>query len=427
MNQIRDGRVIATYTSLGGDAGYSKPDSLSGQDTSVGPFRRKPYTQWLSGDIFEIYPAVYSGANMQLYIGPNFANYPAYSAGKVDMPANITIRGVTVNGQRPVIVNPPAGGANSNYGQSLIYIDGHYDKAGALLGSASNITIENIDIVDSPTGGFVGKGAVYVNGAHNLTLRNVRISGFKQHQANGVFATNNNSGTLLLENVELDSNGGSGGPEHNAYINASKLDPNFTFMVRGSWSHDSYYGHELKSRAQNTVIEGSYLSGGRAVGATQAEAYLLDVPDGGTLVARNNVFVKGYSGNQSNGASITFGVESANPSRQWGLTIEHNTFVALARNFDDAGHPLFPMYISSKAPGTKNVDYNNFIGYCPTGNGAKDFRGSNFAILNFNEIDLAFRPRKPQLTGNPGIIGTYGYAHKTLAVPRKTKALGARD
>ena len=86
---------------------------------------------------------------------------------------------------------------------------------------------------------------------------------------------------LLLENVELDSNGGNNGPEHNAYINASGVDPYFTFRVQGSWSHDAYYGHALKSRAQRTIVEGSYLSGSRAAPGTQTETYLLDVPDGG--------------------------------------------------------------------------------------------------------------------------------------------------
>lgn len=427
MKQIRNGVVIATFTSLGGDSNRSLPNSQDGRDTSVGPFRRSPYTQWRSGDIFEIYPAVYSGATMQMYIGPNVANDAAFTAGNVDVPANITIRGITVDGKRPVIVNPPTGASNANYGQSLIYVNGRIDSTDTLVTPASNITIENIDIVDSPSGGNLGKAAVYVNGAADLTLRNVRISGFKRHHANGIFATGNNIGTLLLENVELDANGGSSGPEHNAYINASKTDPNFTFMVKGSWSHDSYYGHALKSRAQRTVVEGSYLAGSKAAAGQQTETYLLDVPDGGVLIARNNIFVKGYSGNNSNGASLTFGVESASLSRTWNLTVEHNTFVALARYYDDLNHQLFPLFISNSAPGTKTVDANAFVGYCPTGNPTGDFRGTNFVTLNFNEIDLAYRPRLPSLTGNTSIIGTMQYRHLAGGSVRTTNALGARD
>ncbi len=416
MKQIRNGVVIATFNNLGGDAGYSFPNSQDGQDPSKGPFRRTPYTQWRSGDVFEIYPAVYSGPTMQIYIGRNIANDAAYTAGNYDTPANITIRGVTVNGKRPVIVNPPGGASNSNYGQSLVYVE-----------AASNITIENIDIVDAPTGGNLGKAAIYANGAANLTLRNVRIAGFKQHHANGIFGTSNNTGTLLLENVELDGNGGSSGPEHNAYINASATDPNYTFHVKNSWSHSSYYGHALKSRAQRTVVEGSYLSGDTATAGQQTETYLLDVPDGGVLIARNNIFVKGFSGDNSNGASLTFGVESQNPGRTWGLTVEHNTFVALSRFYDTQNHRLYPLFLSSLAPGPRVVDANLFVGYCATGNTSQDFRGTKAATLNFNQIDLAFRPRTPQLTGNPAIVGTPRYSHLAVSSTRTTAALGARD
>lgn len=422
---MRDGVAIATFSAFGGDAPRSKPNSENGTDTRVGPFRRSPYTQWKSGDVFLVYPAVYSGADMQIYIGPNIANDDAFRDGKASLPSNITIRGVTVDGKRPVIVNPPTGASNATYGQGLIYIDGVYDSTGKIAQRASNITIENLDIVDPPSGGRIGKAAVYINGAQDVTLRKVRISGFKLHSANGIFSTSNTAGTLLLENVELDSNGGASGPEHNAYINASSGDPNFTVKVSGSYSHDSYYGHLLKSRAQRTVIEGSYFAGQRA-GDKQAEAYLLDVPDGGELTVRNTIFVKNYSGNNSNGASLTFGVESASASRNWKLTIEHNTFVAMSRYYDEAKHKLYPLFISSKAPGDKNIDSNLYVGYC-NGDVTRDAPGTNAATLGFNDIDQTYRPRLPSLTGNTSIIGTTSYWHLGRSATRKTNAVGARD
>ncbi|HRE15878.1 MAG TPA: hypothetical protein PLW86_02265, partial [Rhodocyclaceae bacterium] len=266
-----------------------------------------------------------------------------------------------------------------------------------------------------------------VNGAHNLTLRNVRISGFKLHKVNGIFSTSNASGTLLLENVELDGNGGNNGPEHNAYINASRIDPNFTFMVKGSWSRNAFYGHALKSRAQRTVVEGSYLQGSRAEPGSRTESYLLDVPDGGVLIARNNIFVKDFSGNDSNGASITYGVEKVDSGRAWQLTLEHNTFVAFSKFYDDAAHGLYPLFIKNGTPGVKTVEANVFVGYCPSGNPGRDFRGNNASILNFNQIDLSFRPRQAVPGGNPAIVGTPQYMHVTRSTSRLTRALGARD
>ena len=424
--QMRNGVAIATYTAFGGDAARSKPNSDGGTDTSVGPFRRSPYTQWKSGDVFLVYPAVYSGADMQMYIGPNIVNDEDYRAGKYSVPSNITIRGVTVDGKRPVIANPASGASNATYGQGLIYIDGQYDANGKISQRASNITIENIDIVDPPSGGYIGKAAIYINGAADVTLRKVRIAGFKRHSANGIFSTGNTAGTLTLENVELDSNGGASGPEHNAYINASNSDPSFTFKVTGSWSHDSYYGHLLKSRAQRTIVEGSYLTGSRAEAGQQTETYLLDVPDGGELTVRNTIFVKNYSGNNSNGGSLTFGVESALATRSWGLTVEHNTFVAMSRYYDDLKHKLFPFFISGNALGDKKIDSNVYVGYC-NGDPARDAPGTNALTLGFNDIDQSYRPRVPSLTGNSGIVGTTSYWHLGRSSTRRTNAIGARD
>lgn len=430
IDQVRNGVVIATYNNFGGDAGYSLPNATNGEDMKVGPFRRRPYTQWASGDVFNVYPAVYTGANQQIYIGPNTPNDQATHG---DIPTNITIRGITVNGQRPVIVNPPTGASVSNYNQSLVYVDG---TAGNIAKFAANITIDNIDVIDSPTGGYLGKSAVYINGSANLTLSNMRISGFQPHNVNGILATGNNSGTLLFQNVELANNGGNNGPSHNAYISASTVDPTFQVILRGSWSHDAYYGHEFKSRAQNTLIEGNYFSGFKAASGAQAETYLLDIPDGGTATVRNNIFVKNFSGDQSNGATVTFAVESQNKPRAWnGLLIEHNTFVALSKYYDSQHHTLYPLFLSSLAPGTQTVRNNVFIGYCPVGVAYKDFRGSTPTILQFTDIDQSFHPLVPISVGgpgtaqldDPGVIGMNAYDHQSGTAQRTNNAAGAKD
>ncbi len=429
IEQVRNGVVIATYTALGGDGvlNQSAENVTDGQDTRVGPFRRASYLQWLPGDTFLVYPAVYRGKDMQIYLGPNSVNYADWKAGKYVVPENITIRGVTVDGKRPVIVNPPYGASIANYSNSLIHVEGKFaPNSGPLLKPASNITIENIDVMDAPDGGKVPRAGVVIAGVNNITLRNMRISGFKLHSANGVFGASGNSGTLKLENVELADNGGSGAPEHNAYINSSSVDPNFTFHARGVWSHGSFYGHELKSRAQRTIVEGSYLAGKRSDGVTQTEAYLLDIPNGGVALVRNNIFVKNYSGNNSNGASLTFAVEGASDGRAQELKVEHNTFVALSKYFDTQNHTLFPLYISNSVM-SRNVSANVFVGYCKANDAAKDYRGENYAELTFADIDQTYRPLNPLLTGNPGIIGSPAYQHKSTFGQRTTYALGARD
>jgi hypothetical protein len=425
IKQIRAGKVIASYTSFGGTGATTEENNTDGHDNTGGAFHRTPYTNWQDGDVFEVYPAVYEGDNQQPWIGMLPDNYQNFMANKFSMPKNITIRGITVNGKRPVIRNPSTGASNNTLGQGIVYVD-----------QSENITIENLEIEDSSAGGGIGKAAIYINGAKNLTLRDVRITGFKIHQANGIFGTSNNTGTLRLERVELDSNGGGGGPEHNAYINASSTDPNFTVNMTGSWTHGAYYGHLFKSRAQVNVFEGNYFMGSRWDGTTQTENYLADFPNGGRVTLRNNIFVKNRSGDSSNAMSVTYAMEGVNDTRALSLDIQHNTFVSLDRTYD-ASHPIFPMqfYYPAQLPSdagfpvsNKTIANNVFVGYCNQNQAFMDFRGDNPLEFNFNQIDQSFRVRDTTVTGgNPAIKGTLEYAHPLKIISRTTSLLGARD
>ena len=424
IRQIRGGQVIATYTALGGTGATTDENNTDGHDVSGGAFHRTPYTNWADGDVFEVYPAVYEGTSQQPWIGPLTRNYQTFMAGDFAVPKNITIRGITVNGVRPVIRNPSDGGSNNTLGQGLIYVD-----------RSENITIENIEIHDSPTGGGLGKAAIYVNGAKNLTLRDVRIVGFKRRDANGIFGTLNNSGTLRLERVDLDGNGGGNGPEHNIYINASETDPNYTVHMTGSFTHGAYYGHLFKSRAQVNILEGNYFMGQKWDGVDQAENYLADFPNGGRVTLRNNVFVKNRSGDNSNAMSVTYAMEGLEDARPNSVLIEHNTFVALDRTYDGF-HPIYPMqfFYPARVPGDAafpvsnvTVAHNAFVGYCRQSVDFMDYRGQNALELNFNQIDMGFRLRDTTSVGNAAIRGTAAYSHLLRGVTRATARIGARD
>ena len=424
IRQVRNGRVIATYTALGGTGVTTDENNTDGHDVRGGAFHRTPYTNWADGDVFEVYPAVYEGASQQPWIGPMTQNYQTFMAGNYAVPKNITIRGITVNGVRPVIRNPPDGGSNNTLGQGLVYLD-----------RSENITIENIEIHDAPSGGGLGKSAVYLNGARNITLRDVRIVGFKRRDANGIFATSNNSGTLRLERVDLDGNGGGSGPEHNIYVNASATDPNFTVHMTGSWTHGAYYGHLFKSRAQINVLDGNYFMGQRWDGVDQAENYLADFPIGGRVTLRNNIFVKNRSGDNSNAMSVTYAMEGIEDARANSITIEHNTFVALDRTYDGF-HPIYPMqfFYPANVPGTAgfpvtsvSVAHNAFVGYCRQAEPFMDYRGQNAIELNFNQIDLGFRLRDTTAVGSVAIQGTSAYGHIMKDATRRTARIGARD
>lgn len=295
--------------------------------------------------------------------------------GALEAPKNIIIRGITVNGVRPLLRLPSTGGSNNTLAQGIIYFD-----------KSENIVFENFDIESTPKSGALGKAAIYFNGAKNLTLRNLRLHGFKAQSANGIFGTDNNSGTLRLENLELYDNGGGNGPENNFYIGASKADPNFTVHMACAYSHDVYYGHLFKSRAQKNILEGNYFMGTAAAG-TQSENYSFDVPNGGELIMRNNGLAKNASGDNRNGLTVTFKMEGATDTRADAITIERNTFVSYTRYFDSQQHQVAPFsfFYPSKNPTAADFPVKNFsvrgnayIGLCQHFGSELNYRGADY-------------------------------------------------
>ena len=428
--QVRNGKVIATYTSFSSSAHCNSnlQNNATPQEaaaTGCGAFSDIAHVDlfrlWENGDTFLVYPAVYTGQENNVFIGPRGDQVTGWS--NTFIPENITIRGVTQNGIRPVIANtPPASDWAS--AQAPVYVF-----------NSSGLVIDNLDVENGTVQNPWGMAGIYVNGAKNLTLTRMRIVDFDLRPANGVFGTANNTGTFTLNQVELARNGGyESSYEHNAYINASASDPNYTVHLINSWSHDAYIGHLFKSRAQVTIAEGNYFEGGTPrKGFPQAEAYLLDVPNGGRLVVRNNIFVKNASGLDSNGMALTFAVEGMNaneaPDRAQSIDIENNTFVALAATYDGS-HALFPFFFwNDLIPGTSTfkvpttatgsgyvvpstvIAKNLFVGYCPQNYSFMNYRGDVSMTVAFSELYPDFSLTNAYLYGDTSIVGTPAYAH----------------
>jgi hypothetical protein len=439
IDQVRNGKVIASYTSFGSNVktcnpnlqinGYSAPQKAAA--SGCGPFGNVShvdlYRLWQSGDTFQVYPAVYSGSKNNILVAPRSNYYQA----PLNVASNITIQGVTVNGIRPIILDPlPAGDFAS--GQAPVYV---WNGANETTNS-SNIVIENIDLALDKNTGFTGKSGVYTNGATNLTLRQMRIHGFEMaagnvYGANGIFTAGNDSGTLTLDQIELFHNGGGSGPAHNIYVNASTVDPSYTVLMTHSWSHDAFYGHTFKSRAQNNTLLANYFQGGKPQGGIykQAENYLVDIPNGGNLILKNNVFAKSASGTGSNGAAVTFAIEGVTDNRPQSVNIENNTFVAFTATYDGT-HPSWPFFFwNHLIPGVKgfeipaspsgyqiptvNVLNNAFVGFCPHTNSYYNYRGNQSATLAFSELNQDFSFVNKVLADQLDVIAQPAYSHVT--------------
>ena len=446
IEQYRAGALIATWRSLGsdpatcdfGNPGAATPVDLTKAAASgCGPFGNYSHVDLWNvmedGDEFLVYPAVYRGpTNNIVLIGK-----PRYWTGPVHSPANVAIRGVTQNGVRPLLYRNDGGQGDFATAQGAIY-----------FAQAANVTVQNIDVILGPQGS-VGKAGIYINQASNATLRDMLIRDFAWQAngadgQNGVFSTGNATGTLTLDQIEAYNNGGPNGPTHNFYINASAADPNFTVRLTNSWSHDAVYGHTFKSRAQVNVVVGNYFQGGlpnTAKGQTQAENYLLDMPNGGRATVLDNVFVKNASGPNSNAMSLTFAMEGIVDARPQALTVRNNTFVALAELYDGF-HQIYPLsfFYPNVIPGTAqwpasvaySVRDNLFVGYCPTSTTylpSGNYRGDLAVTAAFPEINADFSLKtKYSPAGDTSAVGLPVYNHVTRAGGvRAAPTIGARD
>jgi len=422
--------------------GYTPAQLQTMADTGCGPFGNTPHIDlfrlWKNGDTFLVYPAVYTGLNNNIVIQPQHDIYVSGQTVPTYTPDHLTIQGVERNGIRPVLFRNDKGPGDYATNMGAIY-----------LLSSTNLTISDLDVALGPNG-IVYKGVVYDNGAGNggtdangnlitgtTTLRNMRISGGRivPGGVNGIFSTGSTAGTLALENIELFDNGGNNGPAHNAYLGTSSLDPNFTVKMTGSWTHDAIYGHTFKTRAQRNIMIGNYFQGSVPHdGFAQAEAYLLDVPNGGVLVAKDNIFAKTYSGGGSNAMSIAFAAEGIVDSRPLSIDVENNSFVAFSATLDGL-HPLFPLYFRGGLPGDTGfpvpnavVAKNLFVGYCPANNTRMDYRGDLSLSVGFSELNQDFTLLKRYSSADQSIIGTQVYKHgKAQIVTRKIATIGAED
>jgi len=175
-------------------------------------------------------------------------------------------------------------------------------------GNAATTTVVNVEFHGAKVTDQNGAGIRHESG--HLVLRN---TGFYDNE-NGILG---GSGpvTVTIERSEFARNGYGDGYSHNIYIgNVDRL------RVVASWFHEAKIGHNLKSRAKENIVEGSYFMDG----PTGTSSYLLDFPDGGVVFMRGNLLHKGPRAD--NTTSVAYGAER----NMWTtntVTLIHNTVV----------------------------------------------------------------------------------------------------
>ena len=185
-----------------------------------------------------------------------------------------------------------------------------------------------------------GKG-IFVIGAPNATIRNISFEGAATDEGNGsgiraeganlivekcsfrnnqdgILTANTRGATVLIRDSSFVGNGAclpNKGCAHGVYIG-------FVGLVRIERSHfeGSKIGHHVKSRAKRTELVDNTIEDGKA----GTSSYLVDVPNGGSLVMTGNTLEKGPN-TQNPTAAISIGAEGDRrpPSE---VVISGNTF-----------------------------------------------------------------------------------------------------
>ncbi len=169
-------------------------------------------------------------------------------------------------------------------GKALLVIDGH-DV------TVRNLSLQRARVPDGNGAGIRAEGG-------NLLVDGVR---FVNNQ-DGILGADNRDATLRILNSEFTDNGScqnGGGCAHGVYVNVLAL-----LHIEHSRFSDTHEGHHVKSRALRTEI----LDTSIADGPDGTSSYLVDIPNGGSLLIDSSTLEKGPHCT-NHGAAISIGEE----------------------------------------------------------------------------------------------------------------------
>ena len=210
----------------------------------------------------------------------------------------ITVRGVRINGNRPVL----SGGVNTIEVQSNWTVVEGFEFTG-------------------------GSNRCFYHHAHEVTLRDSVV---RDCPAQGILGADTGSGSFTMEYVEVH-HCGNGTGQHGVYMATNEEDyPGAVFRMQHCWIHDQNGGNAVKSRAErneifyNWIENSTYhlleLIGPDPDGQVPAELEREDSDVVGNVLVRNNSFSFVRVGGDGTG-------ESAGRYR-----FLNNTFVSTAAN-----------------------------------------------------------------------------------------------
>lgn len=206
-------------------------------------------------------------------------------------------------------------------GESTVITREICQDAGIFVVNAPNATVRNIAFTKAAIDEGNGSG-IRANGLNLI----VDSCTFRDNQ-DGILTANNITATLLVRNSTFERNGAclpNKGCAHGIYAGHIAL-----ARIENSRFFNAKIGHHIKSRARRTEVVGNTIEDG----PDGTSSYLVDLPNGGSLLMTDNTLEKGPN-TQNPTAAITMGEEGGNrPPAE--VIISGNKF----RN--DGPHTLF--------------------------------------------------------------------------------------
>jgi Right handed beta helix region len=194
-------------------------------------------------------------------------------------------------------------------GPGVVITDKTCIGKGLFVVEGKNTTVRNLTLTRARVPDMNGAGIRLDNG--NLTVDNVKFIDNQSGIMGGIPGT-----TVTVRNSEFDKNGTcQGACAHGIYVDNVDL-----LRVENSRFSNTRQGHSIKSRALRTEVTGSTVTDG----PDGTSSYLIEAPNGGTLIARGNTLEKGPRSENQN-AAIAIGAEGVTyPTPE--ITIADNEF-----------------------------------------------------------------------------------------------------
>ena len=237
---------------------------------------------------------------------------------------------------------PSAAAASAQAGDIIEIMPGTYDNCAVWPVRAGSIAIRaagNGPVV--VTGQVCDHKALFVIKADNVLVSGITFTGASSPDHNGsairaegrnltversrfveneegILAAPQADSTILIRDSYFKGNGNCllpAGCAHGIYANAIDR-----LIVEGCTFLEQHIGHHIKSRARRTELVANRIEDGPAGTAS----YLVDIPDGGSLIMRENILEKGPRSDNPT-VAVTLGEESnSNPTAQ--IIVENNRF-----------------------------------------------------------------------------------------------------